>query len=47
MAAAQAEEQVVQLDANADWSVVTVVAQSEENVRLEAVPAPTQKHHSG
>lgn len=37
VAAVQAEEQVVQLDANASRAVVALVAQSEEDVRLAAV----------
>lgn len=47
MAAAQAEEQVVQLNANAGRPVVALVAQSEENIRLAAVSAPTQQRHGG
>lgn len=37
MAAVQTEEQVVQLNANACWAVIALIAQSEENIRLAAV----------
>lgn len=47
MAAAQAEEQVVQLNSNAGRSVVALVAQGEENIRLAAVSAPTQQRNGG
>lgn len=43
LAAVQAEEQVVQLDANTRRAVVALVAQSEENICLAAVSATAQK----
>lgn len=42
VAAAQLEEQVAQLDANAGGPVLAPVAQGEEDVRLEAVSAPNR-----
>lgn len=42
VAAVQAEEQVVELDADARRTLLTLVAQGEENIRLPAVPAATQ-----
>lgn len=42
VAAEQAEEQVVELDADARWALLALVAQGEENIRLPAVPAATQ-----
>lgn len=39
MAAVQTEEQVVQLDTDARRAVFALVAQSEENIQLTAVPA--------
>lgn len=47
VAAAQAEEQVVQLNANAGGAVLALVAQGEENIRLPAVSAPTQQRNGG
>lgn len=47
MAAAQAEEQVAQLNANAGGPVLALVAQSEEDIRLAAVSAPTQQRNAG
>lgn len=47
VAAAQAEEQVVQLNANAGRALVALVAQSEEHIRLAAVSAPTQERSGG
>lgn len=47
VAAAQAEEQVAQLDANAGRPVVALVAQREEHIRLAAVPAATQQRNGG
>lgn len=43
VAAAQAEEEVVELDANAGGPVVALVAQGEENIWLAAVSAATQQ----
>lgn len=47
VAAAQAEEQVAQLHANAGRPVVALVAQREENIGLAAVPAATQRRNGG
>lgn len=38
----QAEEQVVQMNTNTSWAVVTLVTQSKENIWLTAVSATTQ-----
>lgn len=47
VAAAQPEEQAAQLDANTGGAVLAPVAQGEEDVGLEAVSAPTQRHRRG
>lgn len=46
VAAVQAVEQVVELDADARRTLLALVAQGEENVRLPAVPAATQRRSS-
>lgn len=46
VAAAQAEEQVAQLDADAGGPVVALVAQREEDIRLAAVSAATQQRNA-
>lgn len=44
VAAIQTEVQVVQLDSNTSRAFVALVTQSEENIWLAAVSAPTQQH---
>lgn len=46
VAAVQAEEQVVELDADARRALLALVAQGEENIGLPAVPAATQRRSS-
>lgn len=44
VAAVQTEEQVVELDTNTSRAIIALVTQSEENIWLAAVSAPTQQH---
>lgn len=46
VAAVQAVEQVVELDADARRTLLALVAQGEENIGLPAVPAATQQRSS-